>query len=95
MLFSIVTTSNALRDIQEAIDWENIRQPGLGKRFYIQLEKRFSLLAFTPFTGSIRYDNVRCTTTKVFKYIIHYIVNESEKQIIILRVLHASRKPIF
>ncbi len=94
MLFRIVTTPNALIDIQEAINWENHRHPGLGKRFFVYLEQRLSLLAFTPFTGSIRYDNVRCTTTKVFKYIIHYIVNESESKIIILRVLHASRKPM-
>ena len=95
MPFNIIITSNALRDIQEAIHWENNMHAGLGKRFYKQLEQRLLLLSFTPFAGSIRYENVRCTTTKVFKYIIHYIVNQSENQIIVLRVLHVSRKPIY
>ena len=94
MSFVLITSSNALIDIQEAIDWENKRQQGLGKRFLYYLEKRFESLIITPNSGSIRYDNVRCTTTKTFPYIIHYIVDVVKERIIILRVLHSSRKPI-
>jgi plasmid stabilization system protein ParE len=94
MPFAIVTTSNARIDIQQAIDWENERATGLGGRFLKYLSAKFDALAGTPFMGSVHYDDVRCTTTDVFQYLIHYIVIPDRKEVIILRVLHTSRKPI-
>ncbi len=94
MPFTIITTANARRDIENAIEWENERKPGLGRGFLKDLDKKLTAVSITPGTGSIRYDNVRCTVTKVFSYIIHYIVVDALKQIIVLRVLHSSRRPL-
>lgn len=95
MAFAIITTTNARRDIQRAIDWENSRSPNLGERFIKYLHQKFYDLSITPLIGSIRYENVRCTTTDVFQYLIHYIVDLELQQIIILRVLHTKQKPIW
>lgn len=95
MPFSIVTTTNARRDIQQAIDWEDSRSPDLGGRFLEYLHLKFSALSGTPFMGSIRYDNVRCTATDVFQYLIHYIVDPAQQQVVILRVLHMKQRPIW
>ena len=95
MPYSVITTTAARRDIQEAIDWEDERSPGLGKRFFTDLEQRFIKIADVPKLGSIRYENIRCTTTKVFQYLIHYIIDDRQQTVTILRVLHIKRKPIW
>lgn len=95
MVFTSVITNNAKSDIQEAIYWYNDQQDELGKKFLQFVDKKVSDLCITPGIGSIRYDKVRCTMVRVFPYIIHYTIKQQLKQIIILRVLHAFRKPIW
>lgn len=94
MLFVITTTANARRDIQQAIDWENGRQTNLGARFLNNLHIKLERLSQTPYIGSVRYENVRCTIIPVFQYMIHYTVNETAGVVTVLRVLHVKRKPI-
>jgi len=93
--FTIVTTTNSRRDIQDAIDWENHRKLGLATHFLEELDQKLSLISRTPYVGAIRYENVRCLPTKVFHYLIHYIVDDAQQQIYILRILHTSRKPVW
>lgn len=95
MLLKVVLTTNARKDIQYAIDWENERQHDLGERFFHYLDQKLFSLSSTPFIGSIRYENVRCTTTDVFQYIIHYTVDTEAQLITVLRVLHSKQKPIW
>jgi hypothetical protein len=57
MPFAVITTTNARKDIQQAIDWENSRNSNLGERFLEQLHLKISTLSATPFIGSIRYEN--------------------------------------
>ena len=95
MLFTIITTTNARKDIQQAIDWENNRNSNLGEQFLECLHLKINALAATPFIGSIRYENVRCTAIDVFQYLIHYIVDVELQQIVIIRVLHTKQKPIW
>ena len=95
MPFRIVTTTNARKDIKQAINWENERSSDLGVRFLNDLEQRLETISQTPAIGSVRYDNVRCTTTNIFQYLIHYTVDDKLKQITILRVLHIRQKPIW
>ena len=95
MAYKIITTTNARVDIQKAINWENNRQAGLGERFFEVFDKKLNDLSITPAMGSIRYLNVRITFTPTFDYNIHYIIDNTEEKIYILRVLHSARKPIY
>ncbi len=95
MPFAIITTTHARKDIQEAIEWENKRKPGLLVRFFEDLYKKNIFYFCYPRYWQHPYDNIRCTTTKIFTDIIHYIVDDSLQQVIILRVLHSSGKPIW
>ncbi|MDQ6756025.1 MAG: type II toxin-antitoxin system RelE/ParE family toxin [Bacteroidota bacterium] len=70
-----------------------MQQDGLGKKFLEFVDKKINNLCVTPGIGSIRYDEVRCTMVNVFPYIIHYSINKSKEEVIILRILHAFRKP--
>lgn len=93
-MYKIILTENARLDIQEAIDWENSRATGLGAYFFRCLQEKIDDLKITPGMGSIRYHEVRCTVVKKFPYIIHYHVPLIGNEVIILRILHASRKPL-
>ncbi len=95
MALKIILTTNARRDIQQAIDWENERLTGLGERFLHHLEQKLSALSIKPFIGSVRYDSVRCTTTSVFQYVIHYTVNADAQLVTVLRVLHTRQRPLW
>lgn len=95
MAFSLVTTTNARKDIEQAIEWENTRHSGLGERFIKYLNIKFNSLCATPYMGTIRYDNVRCTSTDIFQYLIHYIVDTHTEKMIVLRVLHTRQKPVW
>jgi plasmid stabilization system protein ParE len=95
MLYTVITTTNARRDIQHAIDWEDKRKPGLAKRFLKDLDHKLLSVAITPYIGSVRYENVRCIVTDIFQYLIHYIVDDNLQRVIVLRILHTSREPIW
>jgi plasmid stabilization system protein ParE len=91
----IITTANARRDLQDAMDWENNRKAGLAEYMLQMVDERIAQIAVTPGIGSIRYKNIRCTATRIFSYLIHYTVDDSLQVITILRILHTSRKPIW
>ncbi len=59
MAFDIALEKRALSDIQQAIDYYDQQQIGLGKKFLSETEKRFSSINKNPFYR-IRYNNVRC-----------------------------------
>ena len=82
-------------DIQDAIDWENHRQAGLANRYLLYLEEKLLVITESPYIFAIRYDNVRCAIINIFPYLIHYTIKATNHQVIILRVLHTSRKQIW
>ena len=90
MIFKIKLEPLVILDIEEAIEFYNKKQIGLGKRFHQTIKLAFESLALNPFY-QIRYDNVRCYFTKPFPYLIHYIVDDELKTIHVLAILHTSR----
>jgi plasmid stabilization system protein ParE len=57
MAFKIKIEPDARLDIQEAIDWYNKQQKGLGKKFHADLLKHIDSLAKNPHF-EIRYDSI-------------------------------------
>jgi hypothetical protein len=70
--FELILTLRSIEEIQHAVDYYNHQQPGLGKRFYAEVKRQFSLLRQNPFTRSIRYDDIRFAVLNKFLYSIHY-----------------------
>ncbi|HBX51627.1 MAG: hypothetical protein A2275_09960 [Bacteroidetes bacterium RIFOXYA12_FULL_35_11] len=73
--FSIKTDPKAFDDIQNAIDYYNSQQQGLGKRFYSAVKQTFSTIKKNP-GYQIRYDNIRCLQVKKFPYMVHFHVDD-------------------
>jgi plasmid stabilization system protein ParE len=95
MPYRIIISANCRRDLQGAADWENHRKTGLSVYMLQMVNESIAKIALTPGIGSVPYKNIRCTTTRVFSYLIHYTVDDSQQVITILRILHTSRKPIW
>jgi plasmid stabilization system protein ParE len=80
-------------DIQEAAKWYNKRQEGLGKRFTAEIREKVHFMRQNPKASIVRYDGVRTAVLNVFPFMVHYIVDEKNKAIIVSAVLHTSRNP--
>jgi toxin ParE1/3/4 len=92
MGFKIKIEPLAKRDIQNDINFYNLREKGLGKKYYLELKEYFKAISKTPFYG-IRYDNVHCLPLKKFPVMIHYTIDESNKTIVVRAVINTHQDP--
>lgn len=92
MPYKIKIEPEAQEDIQEAIDWYNEQQKGLGRKFLLELKEFFQHLRISPFF-QIRYDEVRCLPLKKFPFMVHFTINEENETVIVRAVFNTSRDP--
>ncbi len=92
-MYKVIILPIAKLDINEAAVWYNEKQIGLGKRFITEARQKVNQIKRNPFISVNRYDEIRTAVLEVFPFMIHYSVNEAEKTILILAVLHTSRNP--
>jgi toxin ParE1/3/4 len=92
MNFSIVIDPRAIKDIQEAINYYDEQQIGLGAKFEALINKHLSALEKNPYF-QIRYDNVRCLSLNKFPFMVHFTIDEENKLIEVRAVFHTSRDP--
>lgn len=92
MPYKLKIRPEAHADIQDGIDWYNSRQPGLGRRFHAAVKQEFKLLRKSPLF-QIRYGGVRCLPLKKFPYMVHFIVEEEDRQIVVLGVINTHKDP--
>ena len=81
------------KDIREAAKWYNKKSQGLGKRFTSELREKVRFIKQNPTASNIRYDNVRTVILNIFPYMVHYIVDEANKTVVVSAVFHTSRDP--
>lgn len=91
--YKIQIDIEALQDIQDATDWYNLQQEGLGNRFQKQVKSQINSLAKNAFAFGIRYSTVRCTLIKKFPFLIHFEIDEPNNVVKIFAILHTSRNP--
>lgn len=87
MAFLVVLDPRAINDVQDAIDYHDDQQEGLGKRFDIELDEYLLLLERNP-NFQIRYDRIHCLPLKTFPYMIHFSLDEDHKTLRVLAVLY-------
>lgn len=93
MNYKIKIDKDALIDIQEITDWYNCELQGLGSRFQKQTVIQINALKNNPFIHATRYDDIRCVVIKKFPFLIHYVINESQKAVTVFAIIHTSRNP--
>lgn len=93
MAYKIIVDPAANLDIVESIEWYNKAQPGLGIKFYKQVQAVFKTIRKNPFAFAIRYKTNHTATVKKFPFMVHYFIDDPKKTIVITSVLHTSRDP--
>jgi len=83
----------AKEDIRDAARWYNKQSPGLGRKLTKEVRDIVLYIKQNPQACSIRYNEVRTAVLKVFPFMVHYTIDESNKTLIITAVLHTSQDP--
>lgn len=92
MIFEVVIEPRALVDIQDAIDYYESKQIGLGEYFYQVIDEHLDTISRNPFF-EIRYKDYRGLPTKKFPFIIFYFLDEEIKKVFVLSVFNTSLNP--
>jgi plasmid stabilization system protein ParE len=89
--YALIIKPQAEYDIQDAYDWYELKNTGLGESLLSELEATFNIITRSPKSFQERYRKIRICFTNQFPFGVHYKI-EHEK-IIVLAVLHTSRSP--
>lgn len=87
-------STRAQKEIAEAWEWYEDRQPGLGDRFTSEVKKRIKEIEQNPKRYAEKISPYRETRTKVFPYLIVYRIKEKQKVIVIVSIFHGYRDPL-
>lgn len=81
------------RDVAEAANWYETRQPGLGVQFIEEVIRVWDALAENPLLNCRRHStkNIRWRYPDRFPYRVIYEVNELNHSVKVAAVLHAAR----
>ena len=93
MEFSLFYFDDAKLDVREAKNWYKKQKEGLEKRFADAIKEVLYTIQNNPFSYELRYKNIRIGYTKIFPFGIHFYINETKSQIVIIAVLHCKRNP--
>ena len=92
--FTVIFSPVAIDDLEQAVDYYEEKQTGMGKRFATQLQLTLNTIKRNPFFATVRYDDIRCASIKKFPYLVHYHINEDELLVTIIAVYSAYREPL-
>jgi toxin ParE1/3/4 len=87
----IIFRPEAEREFDEAFDWYNARQPGLGIRFVAAVQAVFDSIAALPKMHAVVLADVRKAVVRRFTYCVFY--RPLDDQIEVIAVFHTSRDP--
>jgi toxin ParE1/3/4 len=90
MSYKIVIEPRAIADIQNAVDYYEVKREDLGAYFYQIVDEYIESIAKNPFF-QIRYKDYHGLPVKIFPYIILYYIDEKEKTVYILSVFNTSQ----
>ncbi len=93
MSYSLVNRPAVRIDIIDATDYYKNINPELAKQFLFRLREAKAYIADSPLGFQLKYNQVRTLLLKQFPYHIHYVIDDTKQQIIILAVIHAYKNP--
>tara|TARA_R110002074_G_scaffold43285_1_gene112992 strand:+ start:582 stop:884 length:303 start_codon:yes stop_codon:yes gene_type:complete len=91
MPYSISIAEVAENDIRKAFLWYEEQKTNLGSLFGQHVSKAVESIQANPLKTQIRYANTRIFFLKKFPFGIHFRVNETKNQVLIVAVFHTSK----
>jgi hypothetical protein len=92
MIYKVVIEPRAILDIQDAIDYYESKQNGLGEYFSHVVDENIETLTRSPFF-QIRYKDYHGFPIRKFPFILLYYIDEKLKTIYIMSVFNTSLNP--
>ncbi len=80
-------------DILNAVDYYKNINPKLAKQFLFRIREAKTYITKYLLGFQIKYKEVRTLLLKQIPYHIHYLIDETKKQIVILAIIHAYKNP--
>lgn len=93
MIYKVVIEPRAILDMQDAIDYYESKQIGLGNYFFQVVEKHIETLYKNPFF-QIRYKDYHGFSIRNFPFILLYYIDEKLKTIYIMSVFNTNLNPV-
>jgi mRNA-degrading endonuclease RelE of RelBE toxin-antitoxin system len=94
MSYVFVSSTAVKTDIVAATNYYKVIHPKLARQFLLRIREAKEYIANSPFGFQIKYKKVRTIFLKQFPYQIHYMIDETNRVIVILAVIHAYKNPV-
>jgi len=78
-------------DIAVVKQWYAEQQEGLDMRFAAAVKETVLNILKMPSAYAVRYRNIRIAHTKVFPYNVHFYIDETKTQVVIIGIVHNKR----
>jgi plasmid stabilization system protein ParE len=92
-MYKTVFLSRARKDVRDAASWYDKQRPGLGKRFTHAIRSKLVLIGENPHKYAVRYKKARTALLRRFPFMIHFIIDEPQRIVVVLAIWHTSRDP--
>ena len=94
MSVSLILTESAQKDLDDAFQWYEEQDPGLGKEFIRCVDAKIANLSRNPlYYQIVKNERVRRALVSRFPFSIYFV--SEEEVIIIFAILHQRRSPEF
>ena len=90
-LNEIIINPDAVLDVEDAANWYESQEPGLGIEFLLELDSAIDLAAEAPDHYEVLYQGVRRVLLQRFPFSVYFVSNIQVIEII--AVLHQHRAP--
>lgn len=91
-MFEVYLTDDAIEDLDAICDYYGAISEIVENNFVQNFDATTKLLEDYPFF-QIRYDNFRLKQIDGFPYLLHYIVYEASKTVLVYGIRHAGKDP--
>ena len=93
-MFLIKIYQAATADLQDAYDWYEEQNVGLGERFIIEVDQYLDLIRENPYLFAVQFSGTHhFALLKHFPFRIVYRIDDGQKCIYVSAVFHTSRDP--
>jgi plasmid stabilization system protein ParE len=87
----VVLRQAAREEFDEAADWYEARQPGLGAQFVAAVQVVFDRISAHPQLHAVVRRDIRKAVVSGFPYSVYY--REQQTRVVVIAVFHSSRDP--
>jgi len=93
-MYEVLYLDEVENDIVVAKQWYAEQQKDLEMRFTTAVKETLSNILKMPSAYAVRYKNIRIAHTKIFPYNVHFYIDETNAQVVIIGIVHSKLYPL-